>query len=153
MFYCSVIDFIPKDREGVAELFDPSFLARIFTKFFKFWLFREQICFFSPIVWKLLKVDTLKLLPYSFSANKRDSSIPADFQSLLELFFRQFFANQNSLITQNAFLYLTTCKILLKKWSVSQPFEQMSNFFDCSKIWTDLYLVVDPNKKSFSRFQ
>ena len=53
----------------VAELFDPSSLARIYAKLFKILDFFRQngtkFVFFSPLALNLLEVDTLKLRTYS----------------------------------------------------------------------------------------
>ena len=63
---CSVIDFISEDRVGLLNCSIRVFMARIYAKFFNFWHFRDQICFFSPLALKLPQVDTQKLRPNFF---------------------------------------------------------------------------------------
>ena len=59
----------------VAELLDLSFSVRISAKFFKIQTFFDD--FFSTLSLYLLEEDTLKLRPYSSSAQKRSSCTPA----------------------------------------------------------------------------
>ena len=102
----------------IFRIFDLIFFN--FAKFFKIRLF-----VFSPIILNLLEVDTLKLLLYSFYADKRASSTPAGFQSLLELLFRKLKLDN-----------YTNCIFI---------FDKLKNFVEIlicfATIWTNEYFV------------